>query len=75
MSKRFLQILLLSFARFLASPFVALGVEETYQVEVHKDIRIPMRDGLRLSANIFLPKAEGKYPVILMRSPYKTSAK
>jgi hypothetical protein len=70
MSKRFLQILLLSFVWCLALPLVAIGVEGAYEVEFHTDMRIPMRDGLHLSANIFLPKAEGKYPVILMRSPY-----
>ena len=75
MSKRFLQILLLSFVWCLALPLVAIGVEGAYEVEFHTDMRIPMRDGLHLSANIFLPKAEGKYPVILMRSSYKTSAK
>jgi putative CocE/NonD family hydrolase len=34
------------------------------------DVMIPMRDGTKLAANIFRPKAEGRYPVILMRSPY-----
>jgi putative CocE/NonD family hydrolase len=29
-----------------------------------------MRDGVELSANITLPKAEGRYPVILVRTPY-----
>ena len=31
---------------------------------------IPMRDGVKLSAKVFLPEAEGKYPVILQRTPY-----
>ena len=34
------------------------------------DVMIPMRDGTKLAANIFRPAAEGKYPTILMRSPY-----
>ena len=29
-----------------------------------------MRDGVQLAANIWRPKAEGRYPAILMRSPY-----
>jgi len=29
--------------------------------------------GFRLSANIFLPKAEGKFPVIFQRMPYGES--
>lgn len=31
---------------------------------------IPMRDGTKLAANIFRPKAAGRFPVILMRTPY-----
>jgi len=34
------------------------------------NVMIPMRDGTKLAANIFRPKAEGRFPVILMRSPY-----
>jgi len=31
---------------------------------------MPMRDGVRLAATIFLPEAEGRYPVVLQRRPY-----
>lgn len=34
------------------------------------DVRVPMRDGVRLSTNIYRPGAPGQYPVLLMRSPY-----
>lgn len=34
------------------------------------DIRIPMRDGVQLAANIFRPKGDGPWPVILIRTPY-----
>jgi putative CocE/NonD family hydrolase len=34
------------------------------------DVMIPMRDGTRLAANIFRPKTDAKFPVILMRTPY-----
>ncbi len=43
---------------------------QEYEVEVHKNVMIPMRDGVRLAANIFLPKAEGPFPTILIRTPY-----
>jgi uncharacterized protein len=33
-----------------------------------------MRDGIRLSANVFLPRAPGRYPVILQRTPYESLA-
>ncbi len=40
----------------------------------HKfDIRIPMRDGVELSADMWMPKEEGRYPVILVRTPYLKS--
>jgi len=47
-----------------------LAAATSPEVEVRPDVKIPMRDGVELSANIFLPKAEGKFPVILTRSPY-----
>ena len=37
---------------------------------VETDVKIPMRDGTKLAANIFRPKGEGRFPVILMRTPY-----
>lgn len=32
--------------------------------------RVPMRDGIRLSTNVFLPHADGRYPALLIRTPY-----
>jgi len=49
---------------------IVLAAQESTNVEVRTEVKIPMRDGVELSANIFLPKTEGKYPVILIRSPY-----
>ena len=34
------------------------------------DVKIPMRDGVRLAANIFRPKGDGPWPVIVIRTPY-----
>jgi putative CocE/NonD family hydrolase len=47
-----------------------LAAEKAFEVDVRTEVKIPMRDGVELSANIFLPKAQGKFPVILIRSPY-----
>ena len=33
-------------------------------------VRVPMRDGVRLAATVFLPAAGGRYPVVLQRTPY-----
>jgi len=34
------------------------------------DVRIPMRDNVRLAANIYLPHDDGKFPVLLNVTPY-----
>src|SRR6185436_10926968 len=34
------------------------------------NVRIPIRDGVALSADIYRPDAPGKFPVILVRTPY-----
>jgi putative CocE/NonD family hydrolase len=34
------------------------------------DVMVAMRDGTRLASNIFRPPGDGRYPVILMRTPY-----
>lgn len=33
-------------------------------------VMIPMRDGVRLAANIFRPEVRGRFPVMLLRTPY-----
>jgi len=51
-------------------------VEYPFETPVaHEDIVIeramaPMRDGVALRTQIYRPKKDGKYPVILMRGPY-----
>ncbi len=34
------------------------------------DVMVPMRDGIRLAANVFLPQGDGPFPVVLNRTPY-----
>src|SRR5579872_7202327 len=36
---------------------------------------VPMRDGVRLATDIFLPAGKGPWPVILVRTPYNKSKK
>jgi putative CocE/NonD family hydrolase len=39
------------------------------------DVRVPMRDGVELSADLYFPPAgEGPWPVILQRTPYDNTA-
>ncbi len=49
---------------------VPLLAADALEVEVRAEVQIPMRDGVKLAANLFLPKVEGAFPVILVRSPY-----
>ncbi len=47
------------------------GMPDRYdKVEIEKNVRIPMRDGVELCANVYRPKTGGKFPVILTRLPY-----
>lgn len=41
-----------------------------FEVRSFENVRIPMRDGVELSANISRPKANDKFPVVLVRTPY-----
>jgi putative CocE/NonD family hydrolase len=42
-----------------------------YEVRLDHNATIPMRDGTRLSADFYFPVAEGKFPVILDRTPHR----
>ncbi|PTX59640.1 hypothetical protein C8P63_11175 [Melghirimyces profundicolus] len=41
-----------------------------YDVTVRRDVRVPMRDGITLSADLYLPETERKVPAIVVRTPY-----
>ncbi|MEV6639063.1 CocE/NonD family hydrolase [Amycolatopsis sp. NPDC051371] len=40
----------------------------TFTVEV--DVRVPMRDGVELATNVWLPAGPGPFPALLVRTPY-----
>jgi len=42
----------------------------TYKVRTEANVRVPMRDGVTLSADIYRPDAPGQFPAILVRTPY-----
>ncbi len=42
-----------------------------YEIIEERNIGVPMRDGIKLATDIYRPKAEGRFPVILTRTPYK----
>ena len=39
-------------------------------VIVERDVWVPMRDGVRLQADIWRPARAGRFPALLQRTPY-----
>ena len=48
----------------------AAGDPGTTPLEVRRDVMVPMSDGVRLAADIYLPEGTGPFPVLLSRTPY-----
>jgi putative CocE/NonD family hydrolase len=44
-----------------------------YSVIYEGNLQVPMRDGVLLSADVWRPAAEGRFPVILIRTPYSNN--
>jgi putative CocE/NonD family hydrolase len=42
-----------------------------HEVQIERNVGVPMRDGVKLLTDLYRPKADGKFPVILIRTPYK----
>jgi uncharacterized protein len=42
-----------------------------YAVTVERDVAVPMRDGVRLYADVFRPAGDGPFPVLILRTPYE----
>jgi putative CocE/NonD family hydrolase len=43
---------------------------ERYPVRVERGVAVTMRDGVVLRADVYHPDADGKFPVLLQRTPY-----
>ncbi|MFE8699677.1 CocE/NonD family hydrolase [Cytobacillus sp. FJAT-54145] len=51
-----------------------LTAQKKYAVSIKRDIKVPMRDGVLLSADIYMPVTDVPVPGIVVRTPYlKTS--
>ena len=60
-------ILMLSGMMFAAH---SVQAAESYPVAIKNGVEAKMRDGTILRADIYRPKADGKFPVLLERTPY-----
>jgi putative CocE/NonD family hydrolase len=54
---------------------MAASSKPTHGLRILRDVKVPMRDGIRLSVNIFLPDTEGRFPTIFERMPYGASGR
>ena len=62
-------VLVALFFAVVASLFlpVSRADSEKYEVTVQRNVEAKMRDGVTLRADIYRPKADGKFPVLLVR--------
>jgi len=58
----------LLFAFVLTAVFASAA--EQYAVTYERGVQVKMRDGVTLRADIYRPQADGKFPVLLQRTPY-----
>jgi uncharacterized protein len=49
------------------------SASRTDSIAIEFGRRVPMRDGVRLAADVYRPQRAGRYPVILLRTPYLKS--
>ena len=70
--RRVAQAVIVSLCLWLCMPLScsAGGSQPEYGVVEELDVRVTMRDGVCLSTNIYRPDAEGRFPVLLSRTPY-----
>lgn len=68
-------VLVISLALFFISSGQTFGLsDELFKVRIERGIDAPMRDGVKLAANVYRPDAPGKFPAILIRTPYDKEA-
>ncbi|HVW67943.1 MAG TPA: CocE/NonD family hydrolase, partial [Steroidobacteraceae bacterium] len=48
----------------------ALLSKPRYGVIFESNVRVPMRDGVTLASDVYRPDAPGRFPAILVRTPY-----
>jgi predicted acyl esterase len=53
----------------LGAIVVASGIPARAAAEL-QEVMVPMRDGVKLATNVFLPEGKGPWPVVLSRTPY-----
>lgn len=57
----------------VAGPLAGQRTLTTYPMRVEYDVKVPMPDGVRLSADVYRPLAAGRHPAILELTPYNNN--
>jgi len=70
--RRVLCAILAIYAVVLTAPH-GVRAQQNYAVITQNGVPMKTRDGVTLYSDIYRPKADGKFPVILMRTPYDKS--
>src|ERR1051325_338613 len=47
-----------------------IRAQTLYRVTIQQDVRVKMRDGVMLAADVYRPVSDEKFPVLLQRTPY-----
>jgi len=55
---------------FVTTLVVSCFAAAPYEVTIERAVTMTTRDGVTLRADIYRPKADGKFPVLLQRTPY-----
>ena len=63
--KYLLALLIFNCCSFVTKPTVAQETESLEYGVTEKHIMVPMRDGVRLSIYLYIPKGEGPWPALL----------
>ncbi len=54
----------------VALSLIACASGQTHPVAIQNGVAVEMRDGVKLLADVYRPETEGKFPVLLERTPY-----
>jgi putative CocE/NonD family hydrolase len=68
-------LLLITEAAWAQAPANTSPSQQTYTVKIDFNVRVKMRDGVELSADVYRPDTTGQFPVILSRTPYNKTGR
>ena len=70
MKRSFLVVLLLLGVPAILTAQQPAATDQSTKFLIENDVTIPMRDGVVLRADVLRPHAEGRFPVLVYRTPY-----